>query len=266
MAPTMDSNRGRTRTYRANGLVLKKSPLGESDLIVTFYTPDGGKISAVANGARRSTSKLVGHLEPLTLTKLSLSRGRNLDIITQAQIVNGFASLKSDLTAVTKGLYTIELVDGFGSEDHPNQSLYGLTLDILSAISQNPRSDLILRFFELHLLSASGLMPELYKCVECRKTLEPSEHRFSADGGGTICTDCTPSDVLLRPLSLRALKVLRFLARASLSDLPALYLDDALRQEIKSVLGTSVEYWLGKEIRSNSFLEHLQHPSSEGVY
>ena len=92
---------------------------------MTLYTQESGKIRAVAKGARKSTSKLVGHLEPLTVTRLALARGRNLDIVTQAQVVQSFAALKGDLTAVTKGLYVAELVDGFGSEAHPNYSLYG---------------------------------------------------------------------------------------------------------------------------------------------
>ena len=52
------------RTYRCEALTLKNTPLGESDLIVTFYTRDSGKLRAVAKGARKNSSRLVGHLEP----------------------------------------------------------------------------------------------------------------------------------------------------------------------------------------------------------
>ena len=69
------------RTYRADALVLRSVPLGEADLLVTLFTREAGKVRAVAKGARRSTAKLVGHLEPLTVTRLALSRGRSLDVI-----------------------------------------------------------------------------------------------------------------------------------------------------------------------------------------
>ena len=65
------------RSYQCEALTLKKHPLGEADLLVTLYTPDRGKLLAMAKGARRSTSKLVGHLEPLTQVRLSLAQGRN---------------------------------------------------------------------------------------------------------------------------------------------------------------------------------------------
>ena len=258
MAPLLDSSPGRSRTYRDEALTLKNSPLGEADLLVTLYTRESGKVRAVAKGARRSTSKLVGHLEPLTVTRLALSRGRNLDIVNQAQVVKSFASLKGDLTAVTKGLYVAELIDGFGSEAQANHALYRLGLDTLEAIGRDSGSDLPLYFFQLHLLAATGFKVELYQCVECRQHLEPDQHRYSPNGGGALCSNCVPSDVQLRPLSLRALKVLRLLDRRSIHELPRLDLSGGLAQEIKSILGTTVEYWLDKEVRSNSFLDHLQ--------
>ena len=73
------------RTYRCEAIILGYTPLGEADLLVTMFTRDQGKVRAVGKGARRSTSKLVGHLEPLTVVKLSMAHGRSMDIISQAE-------------------------------------------------------------------------------------------------------------------------------------------------------------------------------------
>ena len=140
------------RSYHCEALTLKKFPMGEADLLVTLYSKEKGKVRAIARGARRSNSKLVGHFEPLTQLKLSLAQGRNLDYVTQAQVLSGFGSLKENLGAITKGLYLAELVDGVGSEANPNQSLYRLVIDALQAIEADPDSDLPLRFFELQIL------------------------------------------------------------------------------------------------------------------
>ena len=253
------------RSYHCEALTLKKFPMGEADLLVTLYTRERGKVRALARGARRSNSKLVGHFEPLTQVKVSLAQGRDLDYVTQAQVLSGFALLKENLEAITKGLYLAELVDGFGSEANPNQPLYRLVIDALHAIQADPDSDLPLRFFELHLLQASGLMPELYQCVECRKSLTPGRHRFSPNLGGTLCLDCNPTDARLRPLSLRTLKVLRLLHRTRMAELPALSIDAALARELRALLSITIQYWLDKEIRSNSFLEHVHHVAGTGV-
>jgi len=254
------------KTYRCEAIILGYTPLGEADLLVTMFTRDQGKVRAVGKGARRSTSKLVGHLEPLTVVKMSMAHGRSMDIISQAEVINSFSVLKEDLTAITKGQYLAEIVDGFGAEASPNPSLFQLMIDTLRVVEADPESEMALRYFEFHLLQVSGLMPELYHCVECRKELEPDAHRFSPNVGGTLCLDCSPEDAHLRPLSLRALKVLRLLDRSQLAEACKLSIDDSLSAELRSLLSTTVSYWLGKEIRSNSFLERLHNETLPEVY
>ena len=252
------------KTYRSESLVLKNLPFGEADLLVTLYSRESGKLKAVAKGARRSNSKMVGHFEPLTVAKLSLAKGRNLDIVKQVEITKNFSSLKSDLTTLARGLYVAELVDGFGSEGSSNQLLYNLAVETLEAIQQHTSMELILRRFELHLMRVSGFMPELFHCVDCRKPLEPEHHRFSPDAGGTLCLNCIPPGIQIRSLSLRALKVLRMLLRSRIADLPQLRAHESLEQEVKSLLGSTLSYWMDKEIRTNSFLNHLEHlPKTE---
>jgi len=254
------------KTYRCEAVILGYTPLGEADLLVTMFTRDQGKVRAVGKGARRSTSKSVGHLEPLTVVKMSMAHGRSMDIISQAEVLNSFSTLKEDLTGITKGQYLAEMVDGFGTEASPNPSLYQLMIDTLRVVEADPESEMALRYFEFHLLQVSGLMPELYHCVECREELEPDAHRFSPNVGGTLCLECNPEDAHLRPLSLRALKVLRLLDRSQLAEACRLDMDDSLSAELKSLLSTTVSYWLGKEIRSNSFLERLHNETLPEVY
>lgn len=254
------------RTYRCEVLTLKKTHMGEADLIMTLFTRDRGKLRVVARGARRTSSKLMGHCEPLTQIRLSLAQGRDLDYVTQAQVIKSFSDLKQDLGATAKGLYLAELLDGFGAEASSNRPLYQMALETLKFIEQDPKSDWPLRFFEMQLLRLSGLMPELYRCVECRLSLSPGNHRFSPTLGGTLCTSCHPVGAQIRPLSLRVLKVLRLLHRDTLNNIIGLKADNNLAHELKSVLGGTVSYWLDKEIRSIPFLEQLHRESRAEVY
>ena len=99
----------RPRTYRTEALVLRQASLGEADLLLSLLTPDQGKLRAVARGARRVTSRLVGHLEPLTRVNLAVARGRTRDVITQAQGLESFAALKGDLEAISHGIYVVSV-------------------------------------------------------------------------------------------------------------------------------------------------------------
>ena len=253
------------RSYQCEALTLKRSPFGEADLMVTLFTRDSGKVRAVARGARRSTSKLVGHLEPLTQVQLAMAHGRNLDYINQAQVLHDFSCLKGDLDALAKALYVAELVDGYGAEASPNLPLYSLALETLRYIEQHHDSDWPLRFFELHLLRVSGLLPELYHCVECSQTLAPGQHQFSPAVGGVLCSGCRPESTRVFPLSLRAIKVLRLIHREPLGKGIGLKGDSALKEEIKLLTAGTLNYWLEREIRSNSFLDQLHSESKKGV-
>ncbi len=245
---------------------MRKTTIGEADLVVTVFTAEQGKLRASAKGARRSSSKLVGHLEPLTLVRLSLARGRELEIITQAQVTDGLSLLKDDLSSMTRGMYVAELLDGFGPEDSPSPELFRLATGVLRQIPQAKNPEASLRYFEFHLLRITGVLPELYQCVECGSAIAPDAHRFSVNLGGVLCPACNPAEALVRPLSLRAMKVLRLMHRGSLAETSALTLNPALASEMKSILFHTIRYWLGKEIRSNLFLEQLDSESRSGSY
>ncbi len=253
------------RTYRCEGLTLRKASIGEADLVVTVFTAERGKVRAVGKGARRSTSKLVGHLEPLTLARLSMAQGRELDVVTQAEVLDGFAAVKTDITTMTRGLYVAELLDGFGPEDSEAPGLFRLAVSVLRALPDAVEPEAPLRFFEFHLLRLTGMLPELYECVECRREVEPDGHRFSVNLGGVLCPACNPPEAWARPLSLRAMKVLRLIHRGRLPQVAALTLNQAVAAELKAILSSTVRYWLGKDLRSNLFLERLHAEESAGI-
>jgi len=121
----------RPRVYKTEAIVLKRINLGEADNIITLYTPNFGKIRAVAKGVRRPKSKLGGHLDLLTQSALLLAQGQNLDIITQAQSIESFLTLKSDIKRISCAFYIAELVDQFTVEHVENYPIYRLLHDNL---------------------------------------------------------------------------------------------------------------------------------------
>ena len=258
----------RPRSYRTEAVVLKSSPFGEGGLIVTLFSRDAGKLRAVVRGARRPTSKMVGHLEPLNRVELFLARPRigGMDTITQAQVAETFAPLKADLEALSRAIYLTELTDGFSTEDSANPELYTLLIDTLRFLCDAPGVELASRYFELHLLKSSGFMPELYRCVECRHELSPGQHLFSPEAGGTLCPQCHPAGVRIFPLSLQCLKILRFMDRGTLTDLTSLRVQNEQQEEVENLLSATLKYWLDREIQSKSFIEHLERTRNPGVY
>ena len=83
-------------SYKAKAIILKSYKLGESDKIIKMYSLDGDVISAVAKGARKVRSKFGGRLELFNLVELEITKGRNLDIINQLEIIKNFKDIASD--------------------------------------------------------------------------------------------------------------------------------------------------------------------------
>src|SRR5215468_2707066 len=97
--------------YTTTGLVLHRLNLGETDKILTLYTREHGKLSAVAKGARRAGSRLSGATELFTDSKFLLATGKTLDIVTQCEIRESFPALRNDLERLARATYFCELLD-----------------------------------------------------------------------------------------------------------------------------------------------------------
>ncbi|MCI0868821.1 MAG: DNA repair protein RecO [Chloroflexi bacterium] len=246
----------RPHTYKTEAVVLRQINLGEADRILTLYTPDQGKVRAVARGVRRPRSKLSGHLELLNQAAVSLSYGRNLDTINEAQSIQSFRGIRDDLQRISKAIYMAELVDAFTIENSGNHQLYLLLVHSLGWLERTENTDLLLRHFELHLLEASGYQPELLNCVECRTSLEPRDHLFAASAGGILCPECrVGNEAALIPISLNAMKVLRFLQRESgFGRVNDLSVPPDLVAALERLLRVYIRYLAERDLKSAEFM------------
>ncbi len=246
------------RNYQTEAIIIKKTKLREADNILTLYTPDFGKIQAVARGVRRTRAKLAGHLELLTHSQVSLARGRNLDTITGSQTTNSFLPLKSDLWLTSYALYLIELINQFTADHIENRPLFQLLLETMHNLCQSGSKELTLRYFELHLLHEVGYRPQLQQCVACRSPLEPVTNSFSPSAGGTLCPDCSQRHSLTYTLSVNALKVLRLLQSSEYSAVSRLRINPELSQELEVIMRNYLRYLLEREVKSVTWLDTLK--------
>ena len=246
------------RNYQTEAIIIKKIKLGEAGRILTLYTPYLGKIQAVAKGVRRPRSKLAGHLELLTHSLVSLARGRNLDTVTGSQTINSFLPLKSDLKLTSYGLYATELVDQFTADHIENHPLFQLLLETMHRLCRGGDNELVLRYFELHLLNEVGYRPQLHQCVSCRQVLEPTTNSFCPSAGGMLCPSCSQSQPLVHPVSVNALKVLRLLQSSDYSTVVKLKIDPELSHQLEMVMRDYLRYLLEREVKSAAWLDTLR--------
>ncbi len=246
------------RNYQTEAIVIKKTRLGEADTILTFFTPRLGKIQGFARSLRKTKSKMAGHLELLTHSQVSFARGRNIDTITGSQTIHSFMPLKNDLWLTSCGLYVVELINQFTAEHQENFGLFQLMLETLERLCGDNNKELVLRYFELHLIESAGYRPQLRECVACHKALEPTTNYFSPSAGGMLCPACSISHPYSLPLSVNAQKVLRLLQGNDYSAVTRVKIDPELAAEMENVISEYLKHLLEKDVKSAAWLDTLR--------
>jgi DNA repair protein RecO (recombination protein O) len=188
--------------YRDEGVVLRTMRLGEADRIVSFVTKARGKVRAVAKGVRRTNSKFGGRLEPLSHVALQCWQGRELDTVTQVEVLDSFKSVREDLSRVSKAYALLEVVDQLAQERHANDRLYEMLVGALRALETRDSVLLVPSFF-LKVLALEGSAPVVDSCASCGSGEELVA--FDMLEGGALCRSCRRG----RALSAAALAIVR---------------------------------------------------------
>ena len=123
------------RTYTVEGIVIKRQNIGEADKLITLFTETLGKITLLARGIRKSSSRRVGSLELFNQVKVSAARGRGeLDTLTEVQVLNSFSPWRRFLGRITLAYQLCEIVDKLTPDRQPHPEIFTLLSLSLSQI------------------------------------------------------------------------------------------------------------------------------------
>ena len=188
-----------------------------------------------------------------------MREGRELHSVSQADTVDAFRGVRTDIGRLSRGLYMAEIAQQVSVEEAPAQAVFRLLVNSLGWLATTESPDTLVRWYALRLLTLTGFRPELGACVECGDTLEPGDHVFSAERGGLLCPTCRAhgSDVL-HPASLGAIKVLRHLARSDFPEVESLKIGGEERRQIERILRAHTVSVLNRNVRSAAFLDEVR--------
>jgi len=178
-------------SLKTEGIVLRSLRYGEADRILHLYTPDRGRVSAIAKGVRRAKSRFGGRLEPFFRLNLVLYEGRSdLLTVTSAETLAGHPRLREDAAALDGAARACEAVARVFDDGDPHSGVYHLLANELALlngdVARAGRSNALA--FRLKLLLAAGFAPQLAACASCGE----AEHLmgFSGAAGGVVCAAC----------------------------------------------------------------------------
>ncbi len=152
------------RTFRTEGIIIKRRNTGEADRILTVLSKNYGKIQVKAPGVRKITSRRSAHIELLNLSVLSLYRSSRspLPILTEAQSLEDFQSIKKKLKKVGFAYYICELVNNFCPENQENKKVFFLLKDVLTKLENSSNAEHVVDNFEKEFLRLLGFIPKSF--------------------------------------------------------------------------------------------------------
>ncbi|MCE5194337.1 MAG: DNA repair protein RecO [Nitrospiraceae bacterium] len=236
---------------RTEGIVLKTTPFGEADLIVTYLTYDLGLAKAFAKSPRKTKSRFGSSLEPFTYSRISFwgKENANLPKLTQSDIILPFKSIRENLSCFLQMSEAIELTLNFMPEHEQNKEVFKLLFNLLKAADNN--SDIILKIilYKIQFLYLTGYAPRLDGCAVCGK----SGLSFYLSHGSIICEKCASGLNSPMKLSPAAIKFYESLSRWNISLVSRLKPSQSLVTELSNMLNDHIRYTLSKPLKSRSF-------------
>jgi len=243
--------------YTTEAIVLGYRELGEADKILTLFSPEKGKMHAVARGVRRPRNHLLGGTQLFSYTSFLLMTGKNLDIICQCEIKKSFYKLRSDLDKLAFGLYFAELLRASTPMEDKNRELFNFFLKTLNCLELWQDMDKLSRIYELKLMAIQGFTPELYSCTNCGEPIS-GRIKFSPKLGGTLCGQCSDKDHEALELISESLQALRKILKGTYEQLEKVDLQPNVSQNVKEVLQAFILYHMNHKLKTVKFIQDIK--------
>lgn len=246
---------------KTTGFILRTLQYGESDLIVTFFSPDYGKLKGIAKGAKRSKKRFANVFEPFSLTDIIFTRKSRdmLAFIESCDIVQHYDAIRCDMEKTLMASYFIELTDHFSPEGKVNENIFTLLRDFLTLLGRENSSDAIVRFFEIRLLKMAGFEPAIDRCAVCKTPVtNGNTYYFHAHEGGIQCSACARVRNYEQPISAGTVRTLLLGKDMDIEKIKLVALTDSLAAESRSILTSFISHILGREVKSLKVMEQVR--------
>lgn len=246
---------------KTEGILLRRSDLRETSVILTFYTRGFGKIKGIVRGVRGPRAGMMGggSLELFAHDEIVFYERKNSDIynISQCDLREFFNPVRTSLERLSYAAYMVELLDSVTTLADKNEAVFDLLLNSLKLLCGESSARRVARIFEIKLLQLLGMMPELEICANCSKEIGPGA-RFSFRHGGMICKDCLASDRDAKPIMAGTAKFIEYIRSSPFEKLARVKVSAEVGKELEAILRKFLDYHVERRLKTLEFLKTIE--------
>lgn len=242
----------------SQAIIMRVKEYGESDLLVTFLTPDAGRMKGVAKGALRSRKRFVNCLDIFSLVDLDYSpvRSGDLHFLHSGKLLDAFPGLRSNFSILSTAAYMLELTEILFPWELPEREIFEILIKLFHLLEKGETTNLIPQAFEFIAMSQGGYKINFERCCMCgRAYAGEGTAVFKPEKGGITCTKCHQVTALSPKLSPETIRFIKMLYSKSPSIFDQITADEKIISEIRPVLKLHREYHLGREPKTACYME-----------
>ncbi|MGE5614371.1 MAG: DNA repair protein RecO [Bacillota bacterium] len=244
---------------KTRGIVVKEVGTGEADKMITIFTRDEGRISALARGGKRPNSKLSAASQLMCYGEYVLYSGKDLYIINSCEVVEPFYEIRNDIVKLTYAAHFLDIVLEIIQENQPLPELLQLLLNSLHVLAKTDKQpELVSRIFELRSLVSVGYAPHLSGCMNCGS--EPVKfYSFSFLKCGFLCDreECSQKDRSSITVSPGAARALQHIAYSRMANLFGFGLSQEVLEELGRITRRYLRERLERDFTKLDFLKKM---------
>lgn len=237
-------------------LVIQVADQGESDKLITFYSPKVGKFKAIAKGAKRSMKRFVNKLELFTLLSVTYYDQYSIPLLSDAELLNSYLTLRYNYAAYIQAILVCDLIRNWTHENDGDETIFHYLTWIFSHLNQTPATPKYTLLFLAKFYNQLGYRPSFFGCSVCGKLpAQGSPFSFRPSSGGIICRLCSSESRPVIPLTIGTLKLLQKAFELPTHKLARLHFTPASSREALDFFKQYDRFLLDRELQSWNFIE-----------
>ena len=242
---------------KTDAIVTRLADWSNTSRVVTYFTRDFGRISAVAKGGKRLKGPFDSALDLLSTSRIVFLRKSSsaLDILTEASLINRFRPDSANINGFYAGCYLAELLNGLTEDYDPHPSLFEASCQTLDRFSTATDYRLPLLWFELTILREIGQLPAFDSCVLCAEPIQiQDDYSFWVTQGGLLCSSCRNLGNTHHQIQAGTVAILTHLASGDETAITRLTASEQQYREMRHTITTIVSAIMGRRPKTLKYL------------